>query len=91
MAIIEKIISGIKEGCVLVKDNKREHPVSMCGDATKDLVRYIKNAENPKTRERYRSYIPKLRDPMSRYILNLAVDNADRSKEIVSQIEAATK
>ncbi len=91
MAIIEKIVSGTKEGCILVKDDKREHPISMCGDATKDLIYYLKSAENPKTRERYRSYIARLRDPMSRYILKLAVDNANRSKEIISQIETVIR
>lgn len=91
MAIIEKIVSGTKEGCILIKDDKRKSPVSMCGDATKGLLYHLKSAENSKTRERYRSYITRLKDPMSRYILKLAVDNADRSKQIISEIEAAIR
>ncbi len=91
MALIEKIISGTKEGCILLKDNKREYPVSICGDATKDLIYYLKSAKNPKTRKRYESYIFRLKDPMSRYILKLAIDNSDRSKDLIEQIEAVIK
>ena len=89
MSIIEKIVSGTKEGCILIKDDKRKSPVSMCGDATKGLLYYLESAENPKTRERYISYMTRLKDPMSRYILKLAIDNTDRSKEIINQIETA--
>lgn len=89
MAIIEDIVGGSKDGCILVKDDQRKYPVSICGDGTKDLLHYLKSAENPKTRERYSSSVSRLRDPMSRYVLKLAIDNADRSKEIIKKIETA--
>lgn len=91
MTIIEKIVGGTREGCILLKDNKRSHPVSICGDGTKDLIYYLKSAKDPKNRERYKLYIDKLKDPMSRYILKLVIDNAENSDKIVEQINLAIK
>lgn len=91
MALIEKIVKGTKEGCIWVKDNKREHPVSMCTDMVNSLVYYLKSAEKPENRKRYETLLPTLRNPMSKYVLKLAIDNTNRSKEIIKEIEESIK
>ena len=91
MAFIEKIVKGTKEGCILVKDDKRKYPISMCTDAVNSLIYHLKYAKKPENRKRYELLLPTLRDPMSKYIIKLAIDNTNRSNEIIKDIEESIK
>ncbi len=77
-----------REGYMAVRDDRRPNPVSVCCDGTKDFVIWLRLAKNPRMRAILANRIPALRDNMPRYLLKLAIDNFERSDEIINQIYA---
>ncbi len=76
------------EGYMSIRDDRRPYPVSVCCDGTRDFIIWLRLAKNPKMRAILSNRIPALRDPMSRYLLKLAIDNSDRSDEIINRVYA---
>ncbi len=75
-----------REGYMSVRDDRRPNPVSVCCDGTKDFIIWLRMAKNPRMRPILANRIPAMKDPMSRYLLKLAVDNSDRSDDIINQV-----
>ena len=87
MARIERICAG-GNGWIRIEDDKRSYPVSLCPEGANDLTRYLRNVFSRK--EFYVKVLPTLRQSETRYLLKLAIDNADRVEILIQEITEAT-